>query len=97
MGAHIPSPSPTIRPASILPAAVGRVRLGHLLKLPNIISLCRIGMVPDFLVLLSKDRFTEALYVFVLAAVTDALDGAVARWSISAPSLARSSIHLPTS
>src|SRR5260370_4702983 len=78
MGAHIPNPSP--RPASILPAAVGRVRPGHLLKLPNIISLCRIGMVPIFLVLLSKDRFTEALYVFVLAAVTDALDGAVARW-----------------
>src|SRR5580704_2360210 len=78
MGAHIPNPSP--RPASILPAAVGRVRLGHLLKLPNIISLCRIGMVPIFLVLLSKDCFTEALYVFVLAAVTDALDGAVARW-----------------
>ena len=78
MGAHIPNPSP--RPASILPAAVGRVRLGHLLKLPNIISLCRIGMVPIFLVLLSKDRFTAALYVFVLAALTDALDGAVARW-----------------
>jgi cardiolipin synthase len=80
MGAHIPNPSPTTsRTAGILPV-VGRVRLGQLLKLPNIISLCRIGMVPIFLVLLSKDRFTEALYVFVLAAVTDALDGAVARW-----------------
>ncbi len=78
MGAHIPNPSPKV--ASILPVAVGRVRLGHLLKLPNIISLCRIGMVPIFLVLLSKDRFTAALYVFVLAAITDALDGAVARW-----------------
>jgi cardiolipin synthase len=78
MGAHIPNPSP--RAAGILPVAVGRVRLGHLLKLPNIISLCRIGMVPIFLVLLSKDRFTAALYVFVLAAITDALDGAVARW-----------------
>ncbi|HVA40109.1 MAG TPA: CDP-alcohol phosphatidyltransferase family protein [Candidatus Binataceae bacterium] len=78
MGAHIPNPSP--KTASILPAAVGRVRLGHLLKLPNIITLCRIGMIPIFLVLLSKDRFTAALYVFVLAAVTDALDGAVARW-----------------
>jgi cardiolipin synthase (CMP-forming) len=56
------------------------VRLAHLLKAPNIISLCRIGMVPIFLVLLSKDRFTAALYVFVLAAATDALDGTVARW-----------------
>ena len=80
MGAHIPNPSPaTSRTAGILPV-VGRVRLGQLLKLPNIISLCRIGMVPIFLVLLSKDRFTAALYVFVLAAATDALDGAVARW-----------------
>ena len=66
--------------ASILPAAVGRVRLRQLLKVPNIISLCRIGMVPIFLILLSKNRFTPALYVFVIAAVTDALDGAVARW-----------------
>jgi hypothetical protein len=65
MGAHISTPSP--RPGVLLPM-VGRVRLGHLLKLPNIISLCRIGMVPIFLVLLSKDRFTAALYVFVLAA-----------------------------
>jgi cardiolipin synthase (CMP-forming) len=82
MGAHIsnPSPNPAARPASIVPAAVGHVRLRQLLKVPNIISLCRIGMVPIFLVLLSKDRFTGALYVFALAALTDALDGAVARW-----------------
>jgi cardiolipin synthase len=78
MGVHISNPSP--KPPGFLPAAVGRVRLGHLLKLPNIISLCRIGMVPIFLVLLSKNRFTSALYVFALAALTDALDGAVARW-----------------
>ena len=78
MGAQIPHTSP--KSAGILPAAVARVRLGHLLKAPNIISLCRIAMVPIFLVLLSKDRFTPALYVFVLAAATDALDGAVARW-----------------
>lgn len=77
MGAQMSTPSP--KSEGILPA-VGRVRLGHLLKIPNIISLCRIGMVPVFLVLLSKERFTAALYVFVLAAATDALDGAVARW-----------------
>jgi cardiolipin synthase len=77
MGAHMPTLSP--KREGILPA-VERVRLGQLLKAPNIISLCRIGMVPIFLVLLSKDRFTAALYVFVLAAATDALDGTVARW-----------------
>jgi cardiolipin synthase (CMP-forming) len=78
MGAHMPTP-PSPRLGGLLPS-VDRVHLGHLLKLPNIISLCRIGMVPIFLVLLSKERFTAALYVFVLAAATDALDGAVARW-----------------
>ena len=67
------------KPASIL-QGVGRVHLGHLLKTPNIITLCRIGIIPVFLVLLSKNRFTPALYVFLLAAATDALDGAVARW-----------------
>ncbi len=77
MGAHMSTPS--LKPNGILPA-VGRVHLGHLLKIPNIITLCRIGMIPVFLVLLSKDRFTAAFYVFVLAAATDALDGAVARW-----------------
>jgi cardiolipin synthase len=77
MSAHMATPAS--KSGGILPA-VGRVRLGHLLKTPNIITLCRIGMVPIFLVLLSKDRFTAALYVFLLAAATDALDGAVARW-----------------
>ena len=77
MSAHMATPASKV--GGILPA-VGRVRLGHLLKTPNIITLCRIGMVPIFLVLLSKDRFTAALYVFLLAAATDALDGAVARW-----------------
>jgi cardiolipin synthase len=77
MSAHMATPAS--KAGGFLPA-VGRVRLGHLLKTPNIITLCRIGMVPIFLVLLSKDRSTAALYVFLLAAATDALDGAVARW-----------------
>lgn len=64
----------------LVPPVVTRVRLGHLLKTPNVITLCRVGLVPVFLVLLSKERFTAALYVFALAAATDALDGAVARW-----------------
>ncbi len=67
------------RPGGLSPDA-GRVRLGHLLQTPNIITLCRLGLIPVFMVLLSKDRFVAALYVFVLMAATDALDGAVARW-----------------
>lgn len=71
--------NPSPRPEPVTPL-VARVRLGHLLKTPNIITLCRLGLVPIFLVLLSKDRLTEALYVFGLAALTDALDGTVARY-----------------
>ncbi len=54
--------------------------LGHLLNLPNILTLCRLGSVPIFLSFLSKHRYTAALYVFVAAAITDSLDGTVARW-----------------
>src|ERR1700733_2718321 len=71
-------------PASIHPVpqpAVSRgLALGHLLNLPNALTLLRIVSIPFFLALLSKQRYTEALYVFGLAALTDGLDGTVARW-----------------
>jgi len=54
--------------------------LGSLLNLPNFLTLCRLGAIPIFLSFLSRHRYTEALYVFAAAAVTDALDGTVARW-----------------
>ncbi len=53
---------------------------GHLLNLPNFLTMCRIGSIPVFLIFLTRQRYTEALYVFAAAAVTDGLDGAVARW-----------------
>ncbi len=56
------------------------VSYGHLLNLPNFLTLCRIGSIPVFLIFLTRQRYTEALYVFAAAAVTDGLDGAVARW-----------------
>lgn len=52
----------------------------HLLNLPNFLTLCRLASIPVFLSFLSKQRYTAALYVFVAAAVTDSLDGTVARW-----------------
>jgi cardiolipin synthase (CMP-forming) len=61
------------------PAARGRA-LGQLLNLPNALTLARIVSIPFFLALLSKHRYTGALYLFGLAALTDGLDGAVARW-----------------
>ncbi len=50
------------------------------LNLPNLITLLRIGAIPIFLILLVDERYTEALLVFILAGITDALDGLLARW-----------------
>ena len=54
--------------------------VAHLLNLPNFLTLCRLGSIPIFLSFLSKHRYSAALYVFVAAAITDSLDGTVARW-----------------
>lgn len=54
--------------------------LGHLLNLPNFLTLCRLGSIPIFLTFLTRQRYEAALYVFAAAAITDGLDGAVARW-----------------
>jgi cardiolipin synthase (CMP-forming) len=71
-------------PASIHPLQQPTVQRGltlrHLLNLPNILTLIRIFSIPFFLALLSQQRYTAALYLFGLAALTDGLDGAVARW-----------------
>lgn len=47
----------------------------------------RIGAIPLFLILLTDGRYTEALLVFVLAGVTDSLDGALARFTNSRTTL----------
>ncbi len=62
-----------------LPRAAER-ESARLLNVPNFLTLCRLGLIPIFLSLLSRQRYTAALYVFVAAAITDALDGTVARW-----------------
>src|SRR5438874_1476874 len=66
-------PVPTPRSTSVPP-------LHTLLNLPNILTLCRLGSIPIFLWFLSIHEFTNALYVFGAAALTDSLDGTVARW-----------------
>jgi len=55
----------------------------HLLNLPNFLTLCRIVSIPFFVATLSRNRYREALYIFVAAAVTDSLDGTLARWTNS--------------
>ena len=62
------------------PRDTGAPTLRGLLNVPNFLTLCRVGSIPLFLSFLSRHQYTEALYVFVAAALTDALDGTVARW-----------------
>lgn len=50
-----------------------------MLNLPNSLTLIRIVAIPFFLVLLSSGLYLEALVVFIVGGLTDALDGAVAR------------------
>jgi cardiolipin synthase len=48
-------------------------------NLPNFLTLLRIVAIPCFLILLEDLRYREALAVFVIAGLTDGLDGAIAR------------------
>jgi cardiolipin synthase len=49
------------------------------LTLPNQLTLLRMGLTPLFLILLLSRQEGGALLVFMLAALTDALDGLIAR------------------
>ncbi len=69
----------SVKPVVQPPRPQGLV-LWHLLNIPNLLTLSRLFLVPVFLALLSKHRFNYALYVFCAAALTDALDGTIARW-----------------
>jgi cardiolipin synthase (CMP-forming) len=71
------TPKPAIR--QIPRAKPEPPALRHLLNLPNFLTLCRLGSVPIFLTFLSRHRYKEALWVFAIAALTDSLDGTVAR------------------
>jgi cardiolipin synthase len=50
------------------------------MSIPNIITLIRIILIPWFAILLINGSFNHALWVFAGAAVSDGLDGLVARW-----------------
>lgn len=71
--------APQKKPVSIA-AQCQRLSFGQLLNIPNLLTLCRLFLIPVFLGLLSKRQFTPALYVFAIAALTDSLDGTLARW-----------------
>ncbi len=58
-----------------------------MLNLPNFLTLLRIVSIPVFLIFLTDGRFGAALITFVLAGVTDSLDGAIARLTNSRTTL----------
>ena len=50
-----------------------------MLYIPNLLTLARIAMVPWLLVLLQQQEFTLSLLVFLIAGISDALDGFIAK------------------
>jgi cardiolipin synthase len=49
------------------------------MNIPNFLSLTRIILVPVFVIFLIQDEYYNALIVFVIAGLTDVLDGTMAR------------------
>ncbi len=52
-----------------------------LISIPNILTVIRILLTPLFVILLLKDMEGYALLIFTLAAITDGLDGFIARYT----------------
>ena len=50
-----------------------------MLTIPNLLTLLRVLLIPFFIYASVRDHFTLAFIIFVSAAVTDALDGFIAR------------------
>jgi len=49
------------------------------MNIPNFLSLLRIILVPVIVIFLIQGSYAKVLIIFVIAGLTDALDGAVAR------------------
>jgi hypothetical protein len=54
-------------------------RMSLLHQLPNLLTLLRIGAVPILILFLYNGRYGVALVVFVVAGITDGLDGWIAK------------------
>ena len=50
------------------------------LTIPNLLSILRMGLIPWFAISVLDGDATRALWIFAIAAVTDALDGFIARF-----------------
>ena len=53
--------------------------MGRVKTVPNILTLIRILLLPFIVVLIVKGKFYFALFLFVISAITDFLDGYIAR------------------
>jgi cardiolipin synthase (CMP-forming) len=51
----------------------------RVVTLPNLLTVIRMALIPVFVTLLVYQRFGWALFVFVIAGITDGLDGLLAR------------------
>jgi cardiolipin synthase (CMP-forming) len=61
-------------------AGTDRIQVSsRILTIPNFLSLCRLAMVPVFLVFIIVGADFAALIVLVISSVTDYLDGTIAR------------------
>jgi len=49
------------------------------ISIPNLLTVGRILLTPLFIIFLIRDLFVSALFVFTIAAVSDGLDGFIAR------------------
>ncbi|MBP1719045.1 MAG: CDP-alcohol phosphatidyltransferase, partial [Deltaproteobacteria bacterium] len=50
-----------------------------MINVPNLLSICRILCVPLFIILLLYHLYGWALFTFVVASISDAFDGLLAR------------------
>jgi cardiolipin synthase (CMP-forming) len=50
------------------------------ISIPNILTILRILLTPLFLIVLLRHNYPQALLIFVIAGITDALDGFIARY-----------------
>ena len=48
--------------------------------IPNLLSILRMGLIPWFAISVIEGDATQALWIFAIAGVTDALDGFIARF-----------------
>jgi len=49
------------------------------LTVPNVLTIIRLMLIPGFMIAIVYQRYDYALYIFISAAATDKLDGAIAR------------------